>query len=130
MSKQVNITVYRYEELQDKAKVRARNLITQQLLNYEEYWMSDSLNDFEVNIFEDEEYRYDQLPDNMCYQWDFNDYLGKYEGTKSGKWLIAEFKRYLNDVWYKLDFEEKDIIDYATENDLWFFKEGSLFNED
>ena len=129
MSKQVNVTVYHYEELSDKAKVQARNLITQELLEQEEFWMNESFMDFDRYVIEDQEYTFTELPDNICYQWDFKDYLGEYEGTKSGKWLIDNFSKFLSRTYDNLFFEEKDIIDYTTECDLWFFKDGSLFSE-
>ena len=128
MSKQVNVTVYRYEELSGKAKTKAENLITQELLEQEEFWMNESFTDFKRYIVEDQEYTSNQLPDNICYQWDFIEYLGRYEGTKSGKWLIDEFIRFLNRTYENIIFEEKDVIAYTTEFELWFFEDGSLFN--
>ena len=124
MSKQVNLTVYRYEELTDEAKRRAENNILYELYEHEEYWMDESLKDFENNIFEDEQYRFDQLPENICYEWDFSDYLGEYEGTKSGKWLISEFKKYLKDTWDKLAFEDEVIEDWADSNNMYFYEDG------
>lgn len=124
MSKQVNITVYRYEELTDKAKRRAENNILYELYEHEEYWMDESIKDFENNILEDEQYRFDQLPDSICYEWDFSDYLGEYEGTKSGKWLISEFKKYLNDTWDKLVFEDEVIEDWVDSNNMYFYEDG------
>ena len=124
MSKQVNVTVYRYEELTDEAKRRAENNILYELYEQEEYWMDESLNDFEINIFEDEQYRFDQLPDNICYEWDFSDYLGEYEGTKSGKWLISEFKKFLKDTWDKLAFEDEVIEDWADSTNMYFYEDG------
>lgn len=124
MSKQVTITVYRYEELTDKAKRRAENNILYELYEHEEYWMDESIDDFENNIFEDEQYRFDQLPNNICYEWDFSDYLGEYEGTKSGKWLISEFKKFLNDTWNKLAFEDEVIEDWADSNNMYFYEDG------
>lgn len=124
MSKQVTMTVYRFEELSDKAKTKAENNIIYELYDCEEYWMDESLKDFENNILEDEYYKYNQLPDNTCYQWDFNDCLGEYEGTKSGKWLIGEFKKFLNDTWDKLAFEDEVIRDWADSNNMYFYKDG------
>ena len=124
MSKQVNLTVYRYEELTDEAKRRAENNILYELYEQEEYWMNESLNDFENNIFEDEQYRFDQLPDGVCYEWDFSDYLGEYEGTKSGKWLISEFKKYLKDTWEHLVFEDEVIKDWADSTNMYFYEDG------
>lgn len=124
MSKQVTMTVYRYEELSLEAKRRAENNILYELYEQEEYWMNESLEDFEINIFEDEEYRHDQLPDNICYEWDFSDYLGEYEGTKSGKWLIDEFRKFLNKTWDELAFEDEVIIAYTHDCNMWFYEDG------
>lgn len=129
MSKQVNITVYRYEELLDRAKRRARNYILDSLYDDEHQWLTESFEDFKKHIFDDEEYTYEQLPDNICYQWDFNKHIGEYEGTKPGSWLINEFINFCNRTYENLMFEEEDIIAYSNEFDMWFFEDGSIFSK-
>lgn len=129
MSKQVNITVYRQGELSEKAKSKAKLYILGCLYDDEHQWLTESFNDFKKHIFDDEEYTYEQLPDNICYQWDFNKHIGEYEGTKPGSWLINEFINFCNRTYENLMFEEEDIIAYSNEFDMWFFEDGSIFSK-
>lgn len=129
MSKQVSTTVYRYDELSEQAQSKARNFIESELYDTEHFFMDESFEDFKKHIFDDEDYTYEQLPDNICYQWDFNKHIGKYEGTKPGSWLINEFIKFCNRTYENLMFEEEDIIAYSNEFDMWFFEDGSIFSK-
>ena len=130
MSKQVSITIYRYDELSENAKSKARDFIKSELYDLENFWMNESLEDFKANVLEDEQYSFDQLPDNISYQWDFNAYLGKYEGVMLGKDLIKAFEKFLIDTYEHLTFSESDIEDFSDEENCWFTDDGSLFSKD
>lgn len=128
MSKQISFTVYRYDELTEKARGNARYFIEGELYDREYCSMTQSLDDFMKNVFENELYRFDQLPRNARYQLDFYDDLGKYEGSMSGKSLIKLFRTFLENTYEKLTFSELDIQHFAGEANLWFYKDGSIFN--
>ena len=129
MSKQVSITTYRYDELSEQAKSKARASIVSRLYDTEYFWMDESLRDFKDNVLEDEQYRFDQLPKNICYQFDFYDYLGEYEGVMLGKDLIKALETFLNDTYEHLTFSESDIEDFSDEENCWFTDDGSLFSK-
>ena len=130
MSKQVSTTIYQYGELSEKAKSKARDFIESELYDTEHFWIDESFSDFKAKVLEDEQYSFDQLPQNICYQWDFNKHLGEYEGTKPGSWLINKFINFCNRTYENLMFEEEDIIAYSNEFNMWFFKDGSIFSSD
>lgn len=128
MSKQVSITIYRYGELSEQAKSKARDFIESELYELENFWMDESFKDFKSNVLEDEQYSFDQLPQNICYEFDFYDYLGNYEGVMLGKDLIKAFEKFLSDTYDKLTFSESDIQYSADEGYMWFTNDGSLFS--